>query len=434
MKVEVEEICLVPPEINKPGKALLSPLAHFAWEVQYRTRFLFFERPSVKEGACFDALIVRLKAGLRKALGAFYLVGGRLVVREDDLMEVDCNGDGIMFIRASSDVGLGDLSYSDGDFQLPDEDLSSLAQTAGHVLNWPWPSDAPLLFIQATRFSCGGLCISIKFNHQVMDGTSAWHFWKSWAEVCRGQEISLLPVWSDQPIKVLPPRPTLDKLEIPHYLRRAPKQAVLSATLEDPTKYSNRCFVFKAEVLARLKEKDPGFTTFQLLTAHLWEKITVARQLHGSTAMFFAVNCRKRFRWLDPGYGGQGALIIGTTPLPASQVGRDGLALLRKTIQEFTEQQATRFCELVEMLASDEQHRIGLTLTKNDVIVGSSFYFPVYEDFGFGKPVGMAAVAVPNDGRMYYFPGRDEGSVAAYVSLRDDAMDRLLGDSTLMNP
>ncbi|EFJ09258.1 hypothetical protein SELMODRAFT_130263, partial [Selaginella moellendorffii] len=167
MKVEVEEICLVPPEINKPGKALLSPLAHFAWEVQYRTRFLFFERPSVKEGACFDALIVRLKAGLRKALGAFYLVGGRLVVREDDLMEVDCNGDGIMFIRASSDTP-----------------LSSSSRYQISIFPSPGKNSFPFA-LQATRFSCGGLCISIKFNHQVMDGTSAWHFWKSWAEVCR---------------------------------------------------------------------------------------------------------------------------------------------------------------------------------------------------------------------------------------------------------
>jgi shikimate O-hydroxycinnamoyltransferase len=45
-----------------------------------------------------------------------------------------------------------------------------------------------------TRFKCGGITLACNWAHPVADGFSGFHFMKSWAELARGEELSLLPV------------------------------------------------------------------------------------------------------------------------------------------------------------------------------------------------------------------------------------------------
>ncbi|KAJ0090661.1 hypothetical protein Patl1_14612 [Pistacia atlantica] len=106
-----------------------------------------------------------LKEALSKALVAFYPLGGRLGRDENGEAAIDCNGEGV-------------------------------------------------LFMEVTHFKCGGICLGIGWHHILGDGTSAFHFIKSWAEITSGFSISV-PPFIDRTIlhARIPPHPTFNHIE-----------------------------------------------------------------------------------------------------------------------------------------------------------------------------------------------------------------------------
>ncbi|KAH9297288.1 hypothetical protein KI387_028970, partial [Taxus chinensis] len=52
----------------------------------------------------------------------------------------------------------------------------------------------PLLAGQVTKLK-DGIALAITVNHSVADGTSIWHFVRSWAQLCKeSSNIPLLPL------------------------------------------------------------------------------------------------------------------------------------------------------------------------------------------------------------------------------------------------
>lgn len=47
--------------------------------------------------------------------------------------------------------------------------------------------------MQVTHFKCGGITLGINWSHAAGDGRAGFNFLKSWSEVARGLEVSLLP-------------------------------------------------------------------------------------------------------------------------------------------------------------------------------------------------------------------------------------------------
>lgn len=131
-----------------------------------------------------------IKDGLAKALVFFYPLAGRLCEGPNKKLIVDCNAQGVLFVSAEADVALNHL----GDFiHSPCPYLKKLQYNVpgSHKI-----TGCPLLLIQVTRFTCGGLALGVRFNHTMIDGYGLVLFLKAVCELGKGSSApSILPVW-----------------------------------------------------------------------------------------------------------------------------------------------------------------------------------------------------------------------------------------------
>jgi shikimate O-hydroxycinnamoyltransferase len=116
----------------------------------------FYRRPegTAPEGF-FDA--ERMRRALAEALVPFYPMAGRLARDEDGRVEIDCNGEGVLFVEADAP----DTAVSDyGDFA-PTMDLKRLIPAVDYTDDI---SAFPLLVLQV--ISALSICYSTKYSTQ----------------------------------------------------------------------------------------------------------------------------------------------------------------------------------------------------------------------------------------------------------------------------
>ncbi|KAG0490415.1 hypothetical protein HPP92_007278 [Vanilla planifolia] len=218
-----------------------------------------------------------------------------LAARLDGLRHRPClilggGGDGALVVEAAVDSILED--------HLPI--LPSEKMTRFH----PSCTDpAKLLQVQLTRFRCGGLVVGVTAHHRVADGQSMSNFYVAWGRIARGLPINRIPGYD---ISWLRPR-FPPKLEFEHWgveFVPVPPHSTKPFPLElaqvEPTKIANVLLRYshefiESELKASLRER---FTTFEVLLAHVWRKLTAVRGLsHGETTKGrVTVNGRRRLR------------------------------------------------------------------------------------------------------------------------------------------
>ncbi|VAI47319.1 unnamed protein product [Triticum turgidum subsp. durum] len=155
---------------------------------RFHTPSVYFFRRGAGEGEeagrYFDA--ERMRRALAEALVPFYPMAGRLARDEDGRVEIDCNAEGVLFVEADAPDGTVD---DFGDFA-PTMDLKRLIPAVDFTGGI---SSYPLLVVQVTHFKCGGVALGIGMQHHVADGFSGLHFINSWADLCRGVPIAVMP-------------------------------------------------------------------------------------------------------------------------------------------------------------------------------------------------------------------------------------------------
>ncbi|KAG9459873.1 hypothetical protein H6P81_004381 [Aristolochia fimbriata] len=137
---------------------------------------------SVPAQSAADARARTLSLSLR----LFYPLAGSLtrLPESDDPVIVYDDGDGVWLT----------LSQSDGDFtQFVADGPKYVARFHHLVPGLVTPPEIeredekkPLLSLQITVFPCSGICVGITLNHVVADGSSTFHFVKSWASIFAG--------------------------------------------------------------------------------------------------------------------------------------------------------------------------------------------------------------------------------------------------------
>nr|AAL31095.1 hypothetical protein [Oryza sativa Japonica Group]AAN04165.1 Hypothetical protein [Oryza sativa Japonica Group] len=78
-------------------------------------------------------------------------------------------------------------------------------------------ADEPLLQVQLTRDTCGGLVISVTAHHHVADGKSMSVFFVAWAAAVHTRETLLPTPFHDRGVVVVPsrlPQPAFDHRNI----------------------------------------------------------------------------------------------------------------------------------------------------------------------------------------------------------------------------
>lgn len=138
MKIIVKESTMVIPAEKTPTTKLwISNLDLMVVHIQIP--MVYFYRPNGTDNF-FDIKV--MKDALSWALVPFYPMGGRMKEDKDGRIEIDCEGQGALFVEAESDGVIDDL----GDFA-PTLDVQKLIPTVDYSLGF---ESCPLLLVQVT--------------------------------------------------------------------------------------------------------------------------------------------------------------------------------------------------------------------------------------------------------------------------------------------
>jgi shikimate O-hydroxycinnamoyltransferase len=177
-QVVAAESCLVTPSSETPTRALCLSQLDLLKSNRGHTPLLHFYRNSGGATDFFD--VRRLKAALGRALVAFYPLAGRIDVDSDGRLQINCDGQGALFVVAySSHLTVDHLS----DFK-PSPELRRLL-----VPRLDSAEAARIVCAtQVTFFKCGGVAIGTALHHLAQDGNGASHFFQTWSAFSRDEK------------------------------------------------------------------------------------------------------------------------------------------------------------------------------------------------------------------------------------------------------
>ncbi|CAD6235908.1 unnamed protein product [Miscanthus lutarioriparius] len=412
----------------------------------YIQKGLFFPAPDLP----MPSLVSLLLSSLSRALAVVPALAGRLVTLPDDRIVIRCNDAGVDFLHAvAPSLSLDDFLVPDSDVPTKlTKDLFPMDRTVSYEGH-----RRPLTSFQVTVLGDGAVFIGIVANHAVVDGTSFWQFFNTWAAICRGESP-----------------------KVPDFRRnffgestavlRFPGGVGPSVTFDVDAPLRERVFHFSADAIRELKAianrrpsggqdaevygkmaHDPEnpqvrgeISSFQSLCAQIWLAVTRARKRlapDATTTFRMAVNCRHRLQpAISPVYFGN-AIQSAVTMATVSELARSDL---RWAAGKLNESLAAYGDGTIRRAAAAWQAAPRCFPLGNPdgavITMGSSNRFPMYEgnDFGWGRPLAVrSGRANKFDGKMSAFPGRaGDGSVDIEVCLPPETMAALLRDAEFM--
>nr|XP_043607573.1 shikimate O-hydroxycinnamoyltransferase-like [Erigeron canadensis] len=422
MKIIVRESTMVKPAKVTPKIKLWSSNLDLA-APNIHTTGVFFYRSNGDHANFFDAQV--MKDALSRALVAFYPFGGRLKEDETGRLEVDCQGQGALFVEAESD----DVIDYFGEFA-PTMELRILIPAVDYSL--PIESN-PVLILQVTHFKCGGVALGVGVQHNVADGTSTFHFINTWSDMARGLDLTMPPFIDRSFLHARdPPQPAFEHVEF------RPTTPALKSSLEAPSNETvPSIFKLSREQLnvLKLKSKEDGnpmitCSTFELISGHIWKCMCKARGLPDDqeTRLYIATNGRARFQPnLPKCYFGN--VVVYSTPTsiageiqsnPSSCAARKIHNAIRmsdddylKSTLDYLELQPDLKTLLGGIFQSYKSSNLGIT---------SWAKLPLYDaDFGWGPPIFVGPAGLQAEGLGFVLPSPfNDGSLSFVIRLQVD--------------
>ncbi|KAJ6422843.1 hypothetical protein OIU84_027758 [Salix udensis] len=423
MKINTKESIIVRPSQDIPQQRLwvsnldlLQPRHHVPTVYLYRPNGSsdFFE-------------VEVLKEALRKVLVPFYPVAGRLARDENGRIEINCNGEGVLFVVADTDSTTEEL----GEF-MPSMKLRQLIPTVD--TNLEDISRNPLLLLQVTSFKCGGVCLGVGLHHTLADGTGALHFINSWATLARGLSITIPPLL-DRTIL----RGRVAPKSIFHHVEYDPPPTMNTADLtENPKPQSLENLKITLEQINSLKAKasnvgsETKFTTYEILTAHIWRSVSKARNFQSNdqkTKLRIPVDGRSRLNPpLQSSYFGnvmfEASLVALSCDLLSESL-RCTVERIHREIKRMDDEYLRSALDYLEEVGDvNSIPRGSIICACPNFSIGSWMRLPFFKaDFGWGAPLLIRLTTVfEGKGIIHPNPAND-GSFSLVICLEADHME-----------
>ncbi|PKA57606.1 Shikimate O-hydroxycinnamoyltransferase [Apostasia shenzhenica] len=431
MIIRVKETEMVRPAAQTPRRRLWNSNLDLVVPRFHTPSVYFYRRPAAAIDGFFDAR--KLKEALARALVPFYPMAGRLARDEDGRVEINCNGEGVLFVVAETDSSVDDF----GDFA-PTMEMKQLIPKVDYTDDI---AAFPLLVLQVTHFKCGGAALGVGMQHHVADGYSGLHFINSWSDVARGLAVSLPPFIDRSLLRARdPPAPSFPHLEY-HPAPSMPSAASANATAKSASKTASAVAIFNVTrtQLSILKSKAsgggggfPAFSSYALLAAHVWRCACAARGLPSDqpTKLYIATDGRQRLvPPLPEGYFGN--VIFTATPLATAGEVAAGLGEAAARIQAALGRMgddyllsALDYLELQPDLTA--LVRGAHTFRCPNLGITSWARLPIHDaDFGWGRPIFMGPGGIPYEGLSFVLPSpTGDGSLSLAISLQPEHMER----------
>ncbi|PIA45899.1 hypothetical protein AQUCO_01600269v1 [Aquilegia coerulea] len=420
MIVTVEDSTIIQPFEETPKHILWTSNVDQLFRVHIPS--VYFFKPDGSSNF-FDADLLR--GALSKVLVPFYPVAGRLKKDRNGRLEIECNGEGALFVEAYTESNIVDL----GDFE-PSMELMQLIPSLGKGQDI---FSSPLMLLQVTYFNCGGVSLGVAAQHTVLDGIAGTQFINSWARVARGLDIKIPPFINRTLLRAQqPPTPSFPHIE------HQPPPAVLKSSNQklETSPISAATFKITRDHINSLKAKcnnefDPivKFSSYEVLAGHVWRCASKARNLENDqeTSVSIVVDGRTR---LNPPLPFQylGNALFHVTPRTTSGdiVSKPLVHAVKKVHDTLGRadneylRSALDYLELQPDLSSlvRSSHTFGCP----NLGFTSWCRMPLHDaDFGWGKPVYMGPGSIMHEGLAYVLPNpSNDGNLSLIISLQSD--------------
>ncbi|CAK9168869.1 unnamed protein product [Ilex paraguariensis] len=427
MKIHVKDSTMVRPAEPTPAERLWnSNLDLLVARIHLLT--VYFYRPNGSVNF-FDSRV--LKNALSNVLVSFYPMAGRLGRDEGGRIEINCNGEGVLFVEAETDSAIDDLG--DGDFT-PSLELRRLIPAVDYSGDI---SSYPLIVLQVTYFKCGGVSLGAGVHHTLSDGVSSLHFINTWSDMARGLSIAIPPFIDRTLLRARnPPSPAFDHVEY-HLPPSLNTHLGTPEPESSPKVVSTTVHKITLDQLNKLKAKSRNdgntkeFSSYAILAAHIWRCAGKARGLDQEqlTKLYTATDGRSRLcPPLPPGYLGN--VVFTATPIAVSgDLESETLSNSAKRIHDALTRMdneylrsALDYLEVqpdISALVRGPKHFVSPNLNIN-----SWTRLPVYDaDFGWGRPIFMGPASILYEGTVYIMPSpTKDRSLSLAVCLDADHM------------
>ncbi|KAF9616974.1 hypothetical protein IFM89_033044 [Coptis chinensis] len=395
--VDVKEKVLVFPSEPTPLKTLPLSTLDSNPLMRFDVKYLFVYRSN--PGLNRNAIVAGIKNALARALVPYYPLAGRVRVGPDGKnLEVVCESQGAMFIEGvSKDITIADLEHA-----------------PSHCLQWrdfltkPVDDDvvcedgAPPLVVQLTWLANGeGAAIGVGTSHCLMDGIGTAQFLNSFADLASGRRepdnFQPKSVWDCH---------LLDPTQMSLHTRNLefnliPDISGFFATFGSET-MSPTSVVFDKTRLTKLKklasltgqhsELPFSFTSFEVLTAHVWRSWARSLDLPSEQIlrMLFTVNIRNRLKpSLPEGYYGNG-FVLTRAQATVKDLSDNDLGHTAGLIKNAKDNVGDEYVRsLIQSISESRQttNSVGLFMVSQWSRLGLEKV-----DFGMGKPVHVGPI------------------------------------------
>ncbi|MQM07120.1 hypothetical protein Taro_039954 [Colocasia esculenta] len=435
MEVTVKDTATVLPARPTPRRTLwCSDLDLLV--ARFHTSTVYFYRSSDSSqslGCLLDAAV--LKEALAEVLVDFYPAAGRKRLDGKDRWEIDCNGEGAVFLEAECNVGLDEfVGFGPGNEPKYMQLVPQPAAAAGSEHD---VSACPLLLLQVTQFLCGGASLGVSCDHFLGDGFAALHLINSWADAARGV-IPATPPLIDRTVLAPrdPPAPSFSHSE---YQPPPSIAKQLTPDLEQP--FVAASFRLNPADIVRLKSKVAAAggkcSTYEAIVAHTWRCACIARALPADqkTRLYMPVSLLRR---LDPplptSYLGN-AVITAVCDATAGEVTRlpvDQVAgKVRATLSKIDDAYLRSMLDYLRLQSNLSEATQGTRFFGcPNLHVNSWVQLPIYgADFGWGKPVFMGSARERREGMVQILPQPSaEDGLTVAIGLHPAAMEEFKRD------
>ncbi|KAK4343881.1 hypothetical protein RND71_036975 [Anisodus tanguticus] len=378
-----------------------------------------------------------LEESLSETLTHVYPSAGRI---DMDRHVIDCLDQGVVYIAAKVNCRLDDfLEHAPKEIDL-----------ANHF--WPQGikdvddndfANTPPVFVQVTRFECGGLALSVAAEHITVDGFTNMKFIYEWAKVCRLRIPSTeINFFNYQLGEIFPARDT----------SRILKPLAILGKQKD-IKYVAKRFVFDEASISKIRDKIANSTVsgvlrfkpsrVEMITALLWRTLIRASQAKNGRLrpclMSFPVNLRGKASvpTLANSYGNF-VVEVPVIFIPNETMFElhNLIALIRDATDKtlvFSAKASND--ELVSMAANlyNMTQELETSEEVDEFTCSSLCRFPMKEaDFGLGTPCWMT-FGLRRSQVFWLYDAGCGSSIAAQVDLKESLMHYFEHDKDLEN-
>ncbi|KFK36909.1 hypothetical protein AALP_AA4G188700 [Arabis alpina] len=423
--VHVKEATVITPSDQTPSSILSLSALDSQLFLRFTIEYLLIYPPVPDPNPLSD----RLKSALSRALVPYFPFSGRVRDGSNSCLEVNCRGQGALFLEAVSD------NITCLDFQKPPRHVTSWRKLLSlHVIDVL--AGAPPLVVQLTWLRDGGAALAIGVNHCLSDGIGSAEFLNLFAELSKDDSLSQTRkhLWDRHLLNQSPP---VNSLNHPEFNR-----------VNDLCGFVNRfnserlvptSVVFERHELknltSRLSESSSSLklTSFEVLSAHVWRSWVRSLNLPTNqiVKLLFSVNIRDRVKpSLPSGYYGN-AFVVGCAQTTVKDLSEKGLGYATMLVKQAKERVGDDYVRSVVKAVSSSESRaspdsVGVLILSQWSRLGLEKL-----DFGFGKPVHIGSVCCDRYCLLLPVPERSD-AVKVMVAVPLSAVD--MYENLVMSP